>query len=115
MLSRTALPIILLLLGGVLVGSLLTINITPVPFSLFGAVAYVPQGLLLVSGYVLGVALTLSVFWSRVATAQKSVQALTKWEGEDQKLLQQVQSDKEKQLEAKIATLESALQRALKK
>lgn len=108
-------PVILLILGAALVCSLLTVNVTPIPFSLFGAIAYVPQGLLLVSGYVLGVALTLSVFWARVQTEQKSVKALSKWEGEDQKLLQQVQSDKEKQLEAKIATLESALQRALKK
>jgi len=109
------LPIITLLLGGVFVGALLTVNVTLIPFSIFGAITYVPQGLVLVFGYVLGVALTLPVFLDRIRASQKSVKALSKWEGEDQKLLQQVQSDKEKQLEAKIATLESALQRALKK
>jgi hypothetical protein len=56
--------------------------------------------------------------WLRMLVANKEragTKALTKWEAEDQKLLTQVQTDREKQLEAKIATLESALQKALKK
>ena len=40
---------------------------------------------------------------------------LAAWQKQDAKLVAEVQSDKEKQLEAKIATLEAALQRALKK
>lgn len=56
--------------------------------------------------------------WLRMLLSTKekaSTKALTKWEAEDQKLLTQVQTDREKQLEAKIATLETALQKALKK
>ena len=56
--------------------------------------------------------------WLRMLLSNKeraSTKALTKWDVEDQKLLTQVQTDREKQLEAKIATLESALQKALKK
>ena len=46
---------------------------------------------------------------------QQNEKRLEKWQNQDAKLLVEVQSDKEKQLEAKIATLEAALKRALKK
>lgn len=108
-------PIVLLALGAVLVISLSVMNMTPVAFSMFGATTYLPDGLLLGGGFLAGVLLTLPLYWSRVKTDQASVKTLSKWETEDQKLLHQVQTDREKQLEAKIATLEAALQRALKK
>jgi uncharacterized integral membrane protein len=108
-------PILVLILGAVLVVSLAVFNVNPVAFSIFGATVYVPEGVLLGSGFLFGVLLTLPLYWAKVKAEQASAKALTKWDAEDQKLLTQVQSDKEKQLEAKIATLEAALQRALKK
>ncbi len=45
----------------------------------------------------------------------ENVAKLKEWQQQDAKLAVEVQSDKEKQLEAKIATLETALKQALKK
>lgn len=112
--SRT-LPFVVPALGALLICALSFLNTTQVAFSLFGATAYLPVGVLLGVGYGLGMLLTIPLYWARLRSEQASTKALGKWETEDQKLLQQVQTDREKQLEAKIATLEAALQKALKK
>jgi hypothetical protein len=75
-----------------------------------------PELLISIIGFAIG--FVIGGGWLRMLVANKeraSSKALTKWEAEDQKLLTQVQTDREKQLEAKIATLETALQKALKK
>jgi hypothetical protein len=46
---------------------------------------------------------------------EQNVTKLKEWQTQDQKLAIEVQRDKEKQLEAKIATLEAALKQALNK
>lgn len=114
--TKTQTAFIVLAVVAVLVLALAAMNLTAVAVSLFGAAtANVPEGLLLGGGFVIGVLVTLPLYFSKVSSEQASAKALTKWDQEDQKLLTQVQTDREKQLEAKIATLESALQRALKK
>lgn len=104
------------LLCTVLVLALSFLNMASVPFSLLGATSMdVPAGMLVITGYLLGLAATLSLLMTKVITTQASGKRLESWDAQDQKLLQQVQSDKEKQLEAKIETLEVALQKALNK
>lgn len=44
-----------------------------------------------------------------------NIAKLKEWQGQDAKLLKEIQTDKEKLLEAKIATLEAALKQALRK
>ncbi len=46
---------------------------------------------------------------------EQNVAKLKEWQDQDAKLAVEVQSDKEKQLQAKIATLEAALKQALGK
>ena len=65
--------------------------------------------------YALGLAAGLAFLVERGRQAARQDKQLEKWEAQDVKLLTEVKSDKEKQLEAKIATLEAALQKALKK
>lgn len=52
---------------------------------------------------------------SRAGGKVKSERIELEWQTQDAKLAAAVQSDREKQLEAKIATLETALKQALKK
>ena len=77
--------------------------------------ATIPLGALVLTCTVLGSAaagMILAVARSSPATEAKK---LSMWRTQDAKLIAQVKSDREKQLEAKIATLETALKSALKK
>ncbi len=113
--SARTVPLILLGVTSILVFALSALNGGAVTFSLFGASLSVSEGVLLGISYVLGVIGTLPLFYARVASKAASEQKLVEWQQQDNKLAQQVQSDKEKQLEAKIATLEAALQKALQR
>jgi uncharacterized integral membrane protein len=88
---------------------------TTIALNLFGAALSVPTGATVLIGYVAGLLCLAPLIASKLSSSAASEKALTKWDAEDQKLLQQVQTDREKQLEAKIATLEAALNKALKK
>lgn len=111
---RTAFIVLAAVAAAIL--ALSAMNLTTVALSLFGAATTsIPEGALLAGGFLLGVAVTLPLYFAKLSADQASSKALNKWEAEDQKLISQVQSDREKQLEAKVATLEAALQRALKK
>ena len=73
-------------------------------------------GLLVLSAYAMGVLLgALSMIPFVGSKQEENVAKLKEWQNQDAKLAIEVQSDKEKQLEAKIATLEAALKAALKK
>lgn len=100
----------------VIAGALAAVNSAPVAFNFFVASATLPAGAIVALGVIYG-ALVMTLLMSALMKQRQvaSTKALTKWEAEDQKLLTQVQSDREKQLEAKILTLETALARALKK
>jgi uncharacterized integral membrane protein len=113
--SAKTVPLVVLVLGTLIVLALAFTNGNMVTLSLFGTGVTLPKGLLLGGGYILGIVLTLPLFFARMATDAASTQRLTEWQQQDAKLSLQVQSDREKQLEAKIATLETALQKALQR
>ncbi len=72
-------------------------------------------GVALLIGYLLCLAASGAAAFLSASQGKQNEKRLEKWQNQDAKLLVEVQSDKEKQLEAKIATLEAALKRALKK
>lgn len=60
----------------------------------------------------------MGLLWSLgtgAANTEQNIAKLKEWQQQDNKLAIEVQKDKEKQLEAKIATLEAALKQALNK
>lgn len=73
-------------------------------------------GFLLFMSYVTGALIGVGSAIPFISGRQvENVAKLKAWQEQDAKLAIEVQSDREKQLEAKIATLESALKQALKK
>lgn len=73
-------------------------------------------GFLIVIAYVVGAVIgSCSVVPFIGARQEENVAKLKEWQNQDAKLAVEVQSDKEKQLEQKIATLEAALKQALRK
>lgn len=113
--SRQLLAILLIAVSMVIVGTLTIMNGSAVTANLFGAPVNMTLGTgMLISYLVACLAFGGAVFLLR---QQKVVQdkTLTEWETQDQKLAVAVQSDREKQLEAKIQTLETALKQALKR
>ena len=72
-------------------------------------------GALVLVGAVLGSVAVASLLSARGQSSTDEALRLTKWQAEDTKLVAQIKSDREKQLEAKIATLEAALKSSLKK
>jgi hypothetical protein len=105
-------------LAGLLVALILYINMSHQPFSfqLFGVDLAFAPGVLLVISYVAGALIGAGSVVPFIGHGQvENVAKLKEWQQQDAKLALEVQSDREKQLEAKIATLESALKQALKK
>lgn len=90
------------------------VNAQMVAFSAFGRSTEIPLGLITVVSFVAG-GLTLLPAVRSKAKEIKSEKIQTKWVEEDAKLTKEIASDREKQLEAKIVTLEAALKQALKK
>ena len=73
-------------------------------------------GLIVLCSYVVGAMIGVtSLLPFMKGRQEENVAKLKEWQEQDAKLAIEVQSDKEKQLEAKIATLEAALKQALKK
>jgi len=89
-------------------------NLQPIRFTAFGLPAEFGLGLLLAAALISGALTGLSAcrLWSR---PNKNGQHLAEWAVQDAKLAAAIKSDREKQLEAKILTLEAALKSALKK
>jgi hypothetical protein len=90
-------------------------NWQAVPLSLVGSAVNIPLGALPLVGIAAGAMLVSGAWLSRKAKVETSKAIQTEWQAQDAKLVASVKSDREKQLEAKIATLESALKQALKK
>jgi hypothetical protein len=99
----------------VVVGTLVIMNGAPVQANLFGAQLSMTMG----TGMLVAYLLACLAFGGAACLLkrEKVVQdkTLAEWNTQDQKLMQSVQTDREKQLEAKIETLESALKQALKR
>lgn len=89
-------------------------NLQPVPVAFFGQQSMLPEGALTVVAYAGGLISGLAVLKLK-ARQMKGEQIKAEWQAQDAKLANEIASDKEKQLEAKIATLEAALSKALKK
>lgn len=89
-------------------------NGQPVPFNLFGATLPLSIGGTLIGAWVAGLIGSVAVWQTKIAEA-RSEKKIQKWEVQDQKLAKEVASDTVKLLEAKIATLEVALSKALEK
>lgn len=99
----------------ILIGILSFQNMEAVSFQLFGAKNSMPLACLLSSSFILGLIPGIGFMFFR---KQKKVVAKAieeKWDKDDEKLAKEIGSDKVKQLEAKIETLETALKAALAK
>lgn len=94
----------------------LSMSHTPFFIHLFGIELAGSPGLILFISYVIGVFFGAGSVVPFLGSQQADgVAKLKEWKEQDAKLAIEVQSDKEKQLEAKIATLETALKQALGK
>jgi uncharacterized protein HemX len=90
-------------------------NMTAVAVAGFGAPLQVPFGAMMLGGFALGLASVGSAWATQKKREIKGEQNQIQWAKEDQKLLNEIADDRSKQLEAKIATLETALQTEIKK
>lgn len=89
-------------------------NSQPVPVALFGSQNQAPLAALIFGPMVVGVLAGYSLEAAKRPKLQSEKRQL-EWAAQDAKLMAEVKSDREKQLEAKIATLEAALKQALAK
>lgn len=99
---------------GLIVIVIAAMNTQAIPFNLLGATVSVPPGAVVVGAWLAGLVGSMAVWQSKISDA-RSEKKLQQWEVQDQKLAKEVASDTVKLLEAKIATLEVALSKALEK
>lgn len=85
-----------------------------VSYAIASQLFQLPLPLIVLKFFALGV-VTMFCIWKIRSKELKSEAKQLQWQAQDAKLAVEIQSDKEKQLEAKIATLEAALTSALKK
>lgn len=90
-------------------------NLAAVPLTLFGTQTEISLAALTFGSFLAGVLTTMSLWTLREVKQQVSDQKQIEWQKQDEKLAIEIQSDKEKQLEAKIATLEQALKAQIDK
>ncbi|HMO24330.1 MAG TPA: hypothetical protein PKC98_25485, partial [Candidatus Melainabacteria bacterium] len=83
--------------------------------TLFGATSSAPLACFLSGTFILGLIPGLSFMLFRQKKKAISKEKEIEWDKQDQKLGKEIESDKVKQLEAKIETLETALKSALAK
>lgn len=80
-----------------------------------GNTQQMPLGVIIFSACVSGSLVPLSLIFFITKRRVSETKKLREWQKQDDKLLKEITSDREKQLEAKITTLEAALKSALKK
>ena len=90
-------------------------NGAAVPLTLFGSALSVPLGALIAGFFMIGMIAPLSLWSIRASKEIVSDKTQIEWQKQDAKLLTEIESDRIKQLHAKIETLETALKSALKK
>lgn len=114
--SAKTTSIIINLAGIIIVAVLFAGNQAPLNLQLAGTAITVPSGASLIALYVIGALLSFCAALPLLKGSQdRNIEKLKDWQKQDAKLSQEIQSDKERLLEAKIATLEAALKQALKK
>lgn len=89
-------------------------NLQPITLAGLGSPVQVDLGVLPIIGLALGAWAGAAAMQLRTAKIEGQ-EIKQEWQIQDAKLAASVRSDREKQLEAKIATLEAALKAALKK
>ena len=100
---------------GLVVLVVCVLNSGAAALNLFGHSVTAPLGAYLLAFFAAGFLCSLS-FWSiKLSKARISDAKKVEWEKQDEKLEREIRSDREKQLEAKIETLEIALRTALQK
>ncbi len=110
-------PKLFLFLAIVCVGLTLLVcffNPANVPVHFFKCDLNLPLWVMVVKGYVLGAATIFCVYSTR-RKEEKVEQKKLEWKTEDAKLQTEIQSDRVHQLELQVQTLESALDKALKR
>ncbi len=106
-------PIIFCLLSTALVAVVALSNTTAIKISLLSSTFDFAPGFLALGTFVLGAVSVLSFALIRAGKQITSSKIEGQWEKQDVKLSAEIESDKVKQLEAKITTLEVALKSAL--
>jgi|GEM_PF-847976 len=91
-----------------------TFNTAVAPMYFFGRHLNLPLYVFLLKGYAAG-ALTVYCIWRMQRKETKIEQKKLEWKTEDAKLQTEIQSDKVHQLELQVKTLETALDKALKR
>ncbi|MDR3614566.1 MAG: hypothetical protein P4L53_13480 [Candidatus Obscuribacterales bacterium] len=86
----------------------------PIVFNMLSTQISAPLGVVIIGAWAAGFALA-AAWREAIPKIRPSEKVLDSWQAQDVKLVAEIQSDKEKQLESKIATLEVALKQALKK
>lgn len=112
--SSKIISAILLAVPAVILVLLVWQNHTEVTLSMFGTTATLSVGIVATVFFLVGLITGTGValpFLKNVR--QESSEKLKEWQSQDHKLLADIQSDREKQLQAKIQTLEVALKQAL--
>jgi uncharacterized integral membrane protein len=89
-------------------------NAQLIPFNFFGTGTSLPLGASLIGAWLAGLVGSLAVWQTKIVEV-RSEKKLQEWDVQDQKLAKEVASDAVKLLEAKVATLEVALSKALEK
>jgi hypothetical protein len=89
-------------------------NLLPIKLTVLGLTLSTPvAGAILIGA---GLAFAMPIYgYLLLNKDQANLKQISQWQAQDAKLAAAVTSDREKQLEAKIATLETALKTALKK
>jgi uncharacterized integral membrane protein len=88
-------------------------NMAVVSLQGFGGPVALPFGGVVIGAYACGM-LTIGSLWRSFGAREKrGEQKMVEWEKQDAKLMQEIATDREKLLEAKVATLETALSKAL--
>lgn len=111
--SKAIVPVIICALSSIFTLVVAFTNTSPVKISLLGSGLDLAPGFLALGTFVLGAVSVLSFALVRQGKKMASDKIVGEWEKQDQKLQNEVQSDKVRLLEAKIETLETALKSAL--
>ncbi|MEZ4488729.1 MAG: hypothetical protein R3C24_04465 [Cyanobacteriota/Melainabacteria group bacterium] len=108
-------PIVLSAIAFLLFGIIALQNSASANFTLFGATSSAPLACFLSGTFILGLIPGLSFMLFRQKKKAISKEKELEWDKDNQKLAKEIESDKVKQLQAKIETLETALKSALAK
>jgi uncharacterized integral membrane protein len=89
------------------------VNWQSVSLNLFSSPLNLPLGLFSLTAFLTGALTTWFVFFA-IDKRKESIKTQVNWQSQDAKLIAEMVADKERLLQAKIDTLESALKTALK-